>query len=368
VFLTSRKPFFAILFAVSAAPVVAVEPRRTAENVVVVTLDGLRWQELFDGANESYMNAEYGGVKDVPGLKQRYLRDSAEARREALMPFFWGTLARKGQVFGHPRKGAAAKVTNRLNFSYPGYGEIFCGIADPRIDSNDKVENPNLSVLEFLNGRPGFQDKVEAVCTWDVFPSIFRTKTSRLRVQGGWEPIQADALSERERTLNEVMDLIPRYWPDNCFDVFTMGAARSALERRKPRVLYVGFGETDEWAHGRRYDLYLDAANKNDQFLAATWNWLQNDPQYQGKTALLVTTDHGRGNTPVDWTDHGQEVPGAEFIWIAVIGPDTPALGVREGVEVTQSQVAATIAALVGEDFLTANPKAAQPLPVFTMD
>src|SRR5207245_1510040 len=137
------------------------------------------------------------------------------------------------------------------------------------------------------------------------------------------------------------------------------------LEKRKPRVLYVGLGETDEWGHGRRYDLYLDAARNADRFLAETWAWLQREPQYKGKTALLVTTDHGRGPTRVDWTDHGAGVPGAEFIWVAVLGPDTPAVGEREDVEVTQSQVAATVAATVGEDFTAAAPKAAPPLPVF---
>ena len=76
-----------------------------------------------------------------------------------------------------------------------------------------------------------------------------------------------------------------------------------------------------------------------------------------------MTTDHGRGSTPADWTDHGQKVEGAEYIWIAVMGPGTPALGVREGVETTQSQVAATIAQLLGEDFLAESPKSAPPLP-----
>jgi hypothetical protein len=268
-------------------------------------------------------------------------------------------------VFGNPGKKAAAMITNGLKFSYPGYSELFCGLADPRIDSNARKDNPNLSVLEFLNGRPGFKDRVEVVCTWDVFPSIFRSKQNGLRVQAGWEPIRADKLTEREKSLNETMELVPRYWPDNAFDVFTMGAAKSALERRKPRVLYIGLGETDEWGHGRRYDLYLDAANKADRFLADTWEWVQKDPQYRDRTALLITTDHGRGSTRADWTDHGKDVPGAEFIWIAVMGPDTPALGEREGLNATQSQVAATIAALVGEDFLSASPKAARPLPVF---
>ena len=77
----------------------------------------------------------------------------------------------------------------------------------------------------------------------------------------------------------------------------------------------------------------------------------------------MLATDHGRGATPADWTDHGEKVPAAESIWMAVMGPGTPALGVREGVEATQSQLAATVAALVGEDFRKASPNAAPPLP-----
>jgi hypothetical protein len=340
-------------------------PPRKAKNVLVVTLDGFRWQELFSGADETLLDAKSGGVKDVPGLKARYWRKTAAARREALMPFFWGTIAKRGQVFGNPALDARARSTNGLKFSYPGYSEMFCGFADPGVASNAKRDNPNLTVLEFLNGRPGFKGRVEAVCTWDVFPFIFRTRKNGLPVSAGWVPLKGDDLTDRERQLNELLEMVPRYWPDNTFDVFTMGAAGSALRRRGPRVLYVGLGETDEWGHGRRYDLYLDSANKADRFLAETWRAIQNDPRYKDQTALVLTTDHGRGSGPADWTDHGKKVPNAEFVWAAVMGPDTPALGERRGVEVTQSQIAATIAALVGENFNAASPKAATPLPVF---
>jgi hypothetical protein len=340
-------------------------PARKAENVLVVTLDGFRWQELFGGADETLLDEKAGGVRDLPRLKRLYWRDAPAARREALLPFLWGTVARQGQVFGNPARKAAARSTNGLKFSYPGYSEMFCGLADARIDSNAKKDNPNLSVLEFLNGRPSFRGRVEAVCTWDVFPSIFRTRQSKLSVHAGWAPLRDEPLTPREQQVNRVMDRLPRVWPDNTFDVFTMEATQSALDRRRPRVLYIGLGETDEWGHGRRYDLYLDAAHQADRFLAEMWQAVQRIPQYRGKTALLVTTDHGRGSTRLDWTDHGKKVPGAEFVWIAVAGPDTPALGERQEVTTTQSQVAATIARLVGEDFNAASPRAAPPLPVF---
>jgi hypothetical protein len=351
-----------ILFAHAAA---ASEAARKTENVVVVTLDGFRWQEVFSGADESLLDSKMGGVRDLDGLKRRYWRDSSTLRRETLMPFLWGTVNKQGQIFGNPARKARTRSTNGLKFSYPGYSEMFCGFGDPRIDSNAKKDNPNLSVLEYLNNRPGFRRRVEAVCTWDVFPFIFRSQKSGIPVHAGWQPLRGDGLNDRERRLNDFMAMTPRVWPDNALDVFTMGAACSALERRKPRVLLIGLGETDEWGHGRRYDLYLDAAHNADRFLAELWNTLQNTPTYRDKTTLLVTTDHGRGSTRIDWTDHGKKVPEAEFIWIAALGPDTPALGEREKIETTQSQIAATIARALGEDFNAASPKAERPLPIF---
>jgi phosphopentomutase len=160
-----------------------------------------------------------------------------------------------------------------------------------------------------------------------------------------------------------MLQRLPRYWPDNVYDAITMDAASEHVRRHKPRVLFIGLGETDEWAHGRRYDLYLQAAHEADAFLADLWRTMQDMPEYRDRTALVLTTDHGRGGTKDNWTGHGRDVEGAEAIWIAVMGPATPALGVRQGVAVTQGQVAATIAALLGEDFVAASPKSARPLP-----
>jgi hypothetical protein len=354
-------PFF--LVGTFAAPASGDVPRRT-ENVIIVTLDGFRWQEVFAGADESLMDVKAGGVRDVAELKRRFWRATADERREVLMPFFWGTMAKQGQIFGDPTRKAAARLTNGMKFSYPGYNEIFCGFGDKRIDSNAKKLNPNLSVLEFLDNKPRFRNKVAVFCTWDVFPFIFRSSANGLKVHAGWTPIADEPLSKRQRMTNELLANLPHYWPDDVFDAIIMEAAREHLRRHRPRVFYIGLGETDEWGHGRRYDLYLGAAYNADRFLAELWNMIQAMPEYKGKTALIVTTDHGRGLTRIDWTDHGEKVAGAEFIWIAAMGPDTPALGIRRNGAVTQGQVAATIGRLLGEDFQAASPRAAPPLPL----
>jgi hypothetical protein len=356
-----------LVWLLSPLPAVADGPRRAenvrTENVIVVTWDGFRWQELFGGADETLLDAKAGGIRDLDGLKRRFWRATADERRRALLPFVWGTIAKEGQIFGDTLRQAPAKLTNGLKFSYPGYSEMFCGVVDERIDSNAKKPNANLSVLEFLNDKPAYKDRVAAFCTWDVFPSIFRSKQNGLKVHTGWAPIVDPPLTPRQQSINEVMEQLPRYWTDNTFDVVTMTAAREHLVRHKPRVLYIGLGETDEWGHARRYDLYLGAAHQGDRYLAELWADLQKMPEYAGKTALVLTTDHGRGASRIDWTDHGQKVLTAEYIWIGVLGPDTPALGLRQKVATTQSQVAATIAELLGEDFRTASPKAAPPLP-----
>lgn len=335
----------------------------TAENVIIVTFDGFRPEDFFGGADKALIDKKAGGVPDVQDLTAKYWRETPEERREVLLPFIWGTIAKEGQIFGDRTKSGSAKLTNGMKFSFPGYNEMFCGFGDPRVDSNDKVSNPNLSVLEFLDEKPEFRGRVAAFCTWDVFPSIFRVDKNRLKVHAGWTPIEDEPLTPGQLRINALIGRLPHYWAGNAFDVIPIEASLEHLRRHQPRVLFVGLGETDEWAHHRRYDLYLDAAHAGDAFLAELWATVQSMPGYAGKTTLIITTDHGRGVTGDDWTSHGGKIDGAEHIWIAVIGAGTPALGVREGVDVTQSQVAATIAELLGEDFRGTSPKSAAPLP-----
>jgi hypothetical protein len=337
-----------------------------ADNIVVVTWDGLRWQEVFSGADESLISKDSGGVPNVDELRRQYWRETAQARREVLLPFLWGTVARRGQLFGDPSGHAPARVTNGRKFSYPGYNEMFVGFADERINSNDKIPNPNINVLEFLHRRPGYAGKVAAFATWDVMEFILNRQRSGLLVQVGWSLLDDEPLTAGQRQINDMVRELPRLWRGNVYDVVTQRAAMEHLRKHRPRVLYIGLGETDEWAHARRYDLYLEAAQRSDRYLREVWEAVQQMPEYRDKTALLVTTDHGRGVTPRDWTNHSADTPEAEFIWIAALGAGVPPLGVRQSVPTTQSQVAATLAQLVGEDFSTVSPQVAPPLPLST--
>jgi hypothetical protein len=352
------------LAAAAAAPLQAGGERRTrSENVFLVLMDGLRWQEVFTGADASLINKESGGVANPEALRQRYWKESAEARRRTLMPFLWDTIATQGQIYGNRAKGSAARVTNPHHFSYPGYSEMIVGFVDPRIDSNAKKPNPNPSVFEWLHQKPAFRGKVAAIGSWDVVPWIINRERCGFPVFAGLEPVTHGKISPEQAALNRMKSHGTQPWNSSPYDSVVAESALAYIKSNRPRAMWITFGETDEWAHERRYDRYLDAARFTDAYLKELWNTLQSMGQYRGKTTLIVCVDHGRGRTGKDWTSHGNKIPGADEIWMSVLGPDTPALGERSNTEtVTQSQVAATVAAAVGEDYHAAVPKAARPL------
>ncbi len=337
-----------LLLASCAAPAPTTASR--GGNVILVTIDGLRWQEAFSGAEEALLVKP--NVSDAAEIRKEFWRETPEARREALLPFVWGVVGKEGQILGDPARRAPMTVTNGLNFSYPGYNELLCGFADPRVDSNKKIPNPNVTVLEWLNGRPGFEGRVAACCSWDVFPSIVNTGRSGIKVNAG-----------RSELLEALRTDLPELWHGSEFDALTFHGALERLRSSKPRVLFVAFGETDEFAHLGRYDQYLHSARRSDGFIRRLWEAAQALPEYRGTTSLLITVDHGRGDAPVEWKDHGKKVKGAEFVWAALLGPSVAPKGVRADLSgLTQSRVAATVAALVGEDYRAAVPQAAPPL------
>ena len=125
--------------AVVAASLLSISCK-AADNVVLVTLDGLRWQEVFSGADKNLINNS-DFVEDTDELKALFWRNDQAQRTKALMPFFSDTLAKQGVLIGDRTQGSLMSVSNPWYFSYPGYSEILTGIVDENIDSNDKVSN-----------------------------------------------------------------------------------------------------------------------------------------------------------------------------------------------------------------------------------
>jgi hypothetical protein len=347
----------ALLIAVATRALAA--PALQTRHVLLVMADGVRWQEVFTGAEEQLISKEHGGVTKTNDLCKAFWRDTPEARREALMPFFWGTLAKQGQLYGNQHKGSTAHVTNGRNFSYPGYSEILCGFSDPRIDSNAKKPNANVTMPEWLNGKPAFAGRVAAFGNWDVIPYILNRERSRLPIWTGFEKTDAKLSPHLAMLEKLIADHTPTWGTLMTYDTFIHAAALEHLKTKKPRLMYVCYGEPDEWAHEGRYDYYLHSIRHFDRFVSELWAAAQADPEMRGHTSILLVTDHGRGTSNASWKSHGANIADSRFIWMGVLGPDTPALGERMNVPtVTQNQIAPTAAALLGLDYKSEQPQA----------
>ena len=332
-------------------------------NVVLIVSDGLRWQEIFTGADPLLLNEKNGGIWDNEAdLRRDFWRDDPKERRKLLFPFLWSTVATQGQIFGNRDQGSTAHVTNGMAFSYPGYNEMLTGHPDPKIDSNEFGPNPNLSVFEWLNGQPDLHGQVSVYATWDTFKNIFNVRRSNLPLHVGWDLPYSGTLTARQQLLNQLYRTTVRMDSEDVYDAFMQTTLIDSLHDHQPRVLFVGYGETDNWAHSGRYDLVLHSAHAFDHFVEELWHTLEALPAYHDQTTYIITTDHGRGSGPTDWKEHGTDQPGSENIWIAVLGPDTRPLGERAQGEVTQAQIAATVAALLGKDYRHAVPTAAAPI------
>lgn len=356
------RSLFALLALCVAFAASAAAPRKT-ENVVFIVVDGVRWQEVFNGAEQALLENPDLNWTPQEKLREQYWREDPAARRELLFPFLWGTVAKQGQIVGNPAKGSAASVTNPHWFSYPGYNEMTSGVADPRIDSNEFGPNPNTTVFEWLNRQPALAGKVEVFATWGAFHDIFNGARSGLPIRAGHTIVDPADRSPEGRLFAGLYEGTPHLEDADPLDAFVHVALGRHLERSRPRVLFVGYGDTDNFSHIGLYDQLLAAERRVDGFIGDLWQQMQSLPGYKDRTTFIITCDHGRGSGPVLWKDHGVEQPGSDRIWYAVIGPDTPALGERAGLAgTTQAQLAATVADLMGYDYRGFKPEAAPSL------
>ena len=332
-----------------------------SSKVFLITLDGLRWQELFTGTDSLLVtNSKF--VKDTARLKEKFWKDNYKSRRETLLPFFWNTIAKNGTIYGNRKYENYVNLTNTHGFSYPGYNEILCGYADDEnINTNDKNLNENQTVLEYLNKTKEFEGKVAAFASWDVFPYIINEERCGFPVNAGFEPVTTNP-TDKELLLNKIQAETHSPWHNVRLDVFTHNYALEYIAKKHPKLLYIGYGETDDFGHDGDYDFYLQSAQRTDNFIKELWDTVQADPFYRDKTTFVITTDHGRGSEPLEtWKDHGFglkyhgktfNIKGSEDTWLALLGPNIKKNGeVKEKGQLYSNQIAATVALLLGKEY-----------------
>lgn len=323
-------------------------------NIIIITTDGFRWQEVFKGADFSFLHNK-DLVKDTTLATAQYWDSDQNIRRQKLLPFFWNVIAKQGQLYGNRDVNNKVNVTNLYKISYQGYNEIFTGHNNLRFNPNLPVENRSTNILEYLNTQEDYKGKVAAFSSWSIFPYILNEKRSNLPVNSGYE-----MLDETEDTTNAIINMVQQNTvkkSNTRYDLLTFASAREYIEHNHPKVTLIGFGETDHYAHEDQYDLYLQKANQVDRFIGELWYYIQTDPFYKDNTTLIITTDHGRGKKAGTWHTHGLFTAGSGDTWLAMIGPGILPKGeMKSEQQLYQKQIAQTMASIAGCEFKAEHP------------
>lgn len=323
--------------------------KRQTENLIIVVLDGMRWQEIFTGA-DSVLLTNPNFTRDRGRVQKKFWDNDPVVRRKKLLPFIWSEVGEKGQLYGNRRLGNKVDVANPFKMTYPGFSEMLTGYADPAISSNRLVVSQSENVLEFINTKKEYAGKVSVFATSDLFPFLLNREKSKLYINSDTDSLAF--ISKEFQLLNEMQRLSYKPTTERP-DLLTYFAAKKYLEAYHPKVLYLALGETDAFAHAGQYDHYLETAHAEDAMIAELWKMVQAIPQYRNKTTLVLTCDHGRGDKiKEEWIGHGPKIEDSGEIWIGAIGPDTKVLGeVKTEGQLYQRQLAPTAAALLGFDF-----------------
>jgi hypothetical protein len=323
------------------------------KKIIVITTDGFRWQEVFKGLDKEILKNKFYQNGDSANTANHFGATSIEESRKKLLPFMWTTIAQNGQIHGNRTKGSFVDTYNPYWFSYPGYSEILTGQVDTAVNSNEYMANPNTNFFEYLNTLPYYHDKIVAFGAWDAFKRILNEKRAGFPVING---TTVDSFLLKDPTFKLMADIMKdSYQPfgEEALDGFIKHMSLAYLKKYKPNAMYVSYGDTDELAHAGNYAEYLKAANRFDEYLQSIYNFVNTDPEYKNNTIILITTDHGRGDTiKTQWTSHGQKVNDSHQIWYAMIGAGVEPLGeIQSNEQVYQKELIHKVAKIANLDF-----------------
>ena len=301
---------------------------------VVVAVDGVRWQEIFEGVDRE---------------RARHLGLRPETARE-LLPNLYRLIDKHGCALGAPASGSQVSASGPNFLSLPGYTEIFTGAAPVDCADNEckRVRVPTVADdAALLQESPA---EVAVITSWRKIELAASHAPEHLTISAGRSKGQNQSMLQRHadvwRAYQKGAAAKPAPgWGDFRPDRHTAEVAIGYLRHFRPRFLFVGLGETDEYAHHNDYRNYLAALRQADRTVGEIYESLERAERAGATTLLLVTSDHGR----YDFVHHGQEFPASARTWLVAAGGAVTARGfVRSPSDRRLADLAPTIRALWG--------------------
>jgi hypothetical protein len=313
---------------------------------VLITIDGVRAEDVFDGADLAL----------GPGAQA-----SKVGKPEAVMPRTHRLVATRGVALGSDRPGCGTvRTASGANVSLPGYLEIFTG-RKTRCRDNGCDRTDRATVFDEAAGAGLWP--VASIGSWEVLDHAVSDGSQNVLVAEGTQrwpgprPVMGGHMEELV-SAGERADSYPghaKYRPD----VHTAAIALEYLRTAAPAVLHVGLGDADEWGHKNEYPKYLEAIAKADAFIGQVADTLEGMGDLGQRTTVIITTDHGRNQ---DFRHHAATSPTAARTFVIAFGARVQPRGVIcSQRDVTLADVAPTVREILGLARDT-SPEAGRPI------
>ncbi len=306
--------------------------------VVVVALDGVRWQEVFEGVDPKLARAHKLPPNEI---------DSADE----LMPNLHHVIANGGSAIGAPGHGEPMRASGPNYISLPGYVEMLTG-RPSACQSNDCPSTDQPTIADELAERAGgWAGDVAVIASWPGIAKAAARHPDRILVSAGRNRGATRHYLRYDATTREILDAGARAAPypghgDFRPDQYTAAIALRYLTTARPLFLFVGLGEPDAYAHRGLYRDYLRAIRHADAVIGEIDHHLAELSRRGHPTTLIVTTDHGRGSR---FAGHGGSAPESARVWLVARGAGIAAKGyVQAPTERRLADVVPTVRKLVG--------------------
>ena len=294
-----------------------VSSPETPANVILVMLDGVRWQEVAARPN------------GVPIFS--YLQSS---------------------LSGNPRLFMNDRVANPYRVSLPAYQSIFAGSV--QACSHNKCGRVSTETFpeRFVHELKLHPKKVATLASWNRIACAVESKAKTTFVNAGEQPVFDGPMDAEQRHNNRLQG--DRQWESENYrkagrlDEHTYRHAMTYLHRHQPNFMFISFVDADFYGHQQDYAGYLEAIQRYDRWIEELITTLNEMGKYGRETAVIVTTDHGRGSTPATWGEHGVKLPESGRVWTYVHLPENSAFRIVNTARHSHVDLRPTIESLLG--------------------
>lgn len=275
-----------LLMLVSVSVAARLQQTQEIKHVIYITLDGVRWQDIFPLENH------------FPKL-----------RRERAVSM---------SVYGEPGAHALMQVAS-IPVSLPSYQSQMTGQVQSCLD-NECGQVAMETLPEYLLSALHLKKQEVAVfSSWPVIANALESKPGTVYSNVGNLAVVDPVTNQPDQFMQKInyLQTLQHHVKQNRLDEYTFKQALHYFQKYQPAFLWISLVNADNEAHMNYRDQYNQVLSSYDDYLNDLFLALQ-AMQLDKTTMIIITTDHGRGEGDA-WTSHGSEYPESKATWAFIM-------------------------------------------------